>query len=352
MNSQSIRERLQDRIGDEMFRWWLITVVVTSIFSFSIVYANVMTYDPVLTPATGYSDTAGYLDIYAGGTGEGMGPIGSYRPLVPELAALLPDPPRAIFSDEHPFTWEAMAAAKFGLLNLFFLIGACLAMFAFQLALGFVGPEAFLGVVLFLSTKEVIRSAGLPIIDTAFYFFFLLCLVAVVKDRPWFLMAAAAVGVSSKELILLVIPLILLTLLPWRRRIILLAAMVPAVLVYAGIRFFYAPTAVDPYVTGGSLGFFDDQIRVLFTPNGIVNVVLAFGVCWLFAAYALLKADVPPVLRRWAWFVPIVFLGVLLGAGNLGRSTFTAFPVVVPLAAAGLWHLGRSRPEHAPGRGA
>jgi len=32
----------------------------------------------------------------------------------------------------------------------------------------------------------------------------------------------------------------------------------------------------------------------------------------------------------------IVIIGVLLGAGNFGRTTFTAFPVVMPLASLGL----------------
>ncbi len=63
---------------------------------------------------------------------------------------------------------------------------------------------------------------------------------------------------------------------------------------------------------------------------------MAFGLAWIPAIYAYARTKLPALLLPWLWLLLIVFVGVLLGAGNLGRSTFTAFPVVIPAAAYGL----------------
>jgi hypothetical protein len=320
-------------LGRQQVRQVIVLLVVVAGFAFSIVYTDVWTYDPVLTPASGYSDSVDYLNMYFGEPGTGLR---AYRPLVPFLARLLPDLPYSLFNSGRSFDRFAVAALKFGVVNLFFLIGACVALYALQRGFGLSYLQAFLGVLLFLAAQTIVRSAGLPMTDAAFFFFFALCLIAIQWDNVWLLLFAHTVGILAKELVVLCIPLILLSLLPRRRKAWMLLATVPGIALYVLVRFKYAPSPLDGYVTGQVLSYFDDQLLALTRPNGLVNLFLAFGLAWIPAVYALAACRVPRLLRRWSWLVAIVFVGVLLGAGNLGRTTFTAFPVVMPLAALGL----------------
>ena len=299
----------------ETRRLMVFLVVVVS-FCLSIVYANVQTYDPDLTPATGYIDSVDYLNMYFGEPGTG---IRAYRPLVPLLARLVPDLPASLFTAGRSFDRFTGAAVKFAVVNLPFLIGACTVLYALQRGFGQGYYEAFLGVLLFLSSQTVVRSAGLPMTDTAFFFFFVLCLIAIQRDNLWLLLFAHTVGVLAKELVVLSVPLVLLSLLPWRRKAWLLLATVPGIALYVVVRMAYAPSPLDGYVTGRVLSYLDDQLLALATPNGLINLFLAFGLTWIPALYALAVCQVPPLLRRWSWLIVIVIVGVLLGAGNLGR---------------------------------
>lgn len=316
----------------EARRLMVLLVVVVS-FSFSIVYANVQTYDPKLTPATGYVDSVDYLNMYFGEPGTG---IRAYRPLVPLLARLVPDLPSSLFTAGRPFDRFTMAAMKFGVINLFFLIGACVALYVLERGFGLSYFEAFLGVLLFLGSQTVVRGAGLPMTDAAFFFFFSLCMIAIQRDNLWLLLFAHTIGVLAKELVILSVPLILLSLLSWRRKAWMLLATVPGIALYVVVRMTFAPSPLDGYATGQVLSYLDDQLLALSTPNGLINLFFAFGLAWIPAVYALAACKVPLLLKRWSWLIVIVFVGVLLGAGNFGRTTFSAFPVVMPLAALGL----------------
>jgi hypothetical protein len=319
----------------------LFLAVVVS-FSASIVYTDVQTYNSEQTPRTGFLDSNDYLSMYFGGAGTG---IRAYRPLVPFLARAIPPLPHALFGQQHTFDRFSIAAAKFGVVNFLFLVGACIALAVLQRGFGLTRGQAFLGVLLFLSSETVVRGAGLPMVDTAFFFFFLLALVAVQRDNTWLYFWSLLVGVLAKELVLLAAPMVLLSLLPWRRKIQLLALTTPAVGAYAIVRVASgAPT--DAYVTGQVLGFVPQELAAFASLNGFLNLCTAFGIAWVPAIYAFFRCDLPPLLGRWSWLLPMVFLGVVLGAGNPGRSVFSAFPVVEPLAAIGLstW-VARARDE-------
>lgn len=317
----------------EEVRQLIVLFALVISLSVSIVYTNVQTYDSTLTPATGYHDTVDYLNIYFGEPGTG---IRAYRPLVPLLARLVPDLPTSLFTQGRSFDRFNAAAVKFGVINLLFLIGACIALYALERGFGLSYFEALLGVLLFLGSQTIVRSAGLPMIDTAFFFFLSLCMIAIQRNNLWLLLFSHTVGVLAKELVLLSIPLLLLSLLPWRRKALMLLATVPGIALYALVRMTFAPSPVDDYVTGQILSRVDDQLRALLTVNGLLNVFLSFGIAWIPALYALVACKVPILLRRWVWLIPIVVVGVILGAGNWGRTTFSAFPVVMPLASLGL----------------
>lgn len=316
------------------FRQLIVLLVVVISLSLSIIYTDVQTYDYKLAPVIGYSDSVEYIKMYLGNPEMD---IGAYRPLVPFLARLVPDLPRWLFTPKRHFDYFATVAMKFGVVNIFFLIGACLALYILQQGFGLDYFQAFLGVVLFLSSQTVVRSAGLPMADTAFFFFFLLCAIAIQRNNLWLLFFALTIGVLAKELVVLLsIPLILLSLFSWRRKVQMLFATTPAILLHIWVRFTIAPSPLDKVLRGETLQYLNCQLLTLTTPNGLINLFLSFGPAWIPAIYALRACKVNLLLKRWSWLILIVFIGVLLLYGNFGRNTFSAFPVVIPLASLGL----------------
>lgn len=311
----------------------IVFVLVVVSFSLSIVYTNVKTYNPQFATYIGHDDSIDYVKMYFG---EPVWGIRAYRPLVPLLARLVPDLPDWLFTGHRSFDLFARVAMKFGIVNFFFLLGACVALYFLQRGFGMSYFESFLGAMLFLSSQTVVRSAGLPLADTAFFFFFLLCMISIQRNNLWLLFFAHTIGVLAKELVILSIPLILLSLFPWRRKAGMLFVVVPGILLYGVVRVTFALSPLDDYITGGTLRYCTTQLLYLTTPNGLINVFLSFGFAWIPALYALTRCKIPLLLKRWSWLILIIFIGVLLGRGDLGRSTFNAFPVVIPLASLGL----------------
>jgi len=316
----------------------IVALTLACAFSIAIVYVNVMTFDPVLTSDTGYSDTRDYVAIYYGESAEG---IRAFRPLVPCLARLVPDFPASIFDTGRNVSADLQVVLKFGVVNLIFLIAASMALFELQRALGLEGWVAILGMLLFLSLPTVVRSAGLPMTDTAFYFFFSLALWAVLKGNLNVLLVGSVLGVMAKELTLLVLPLIFLVGCSWKDKLRMSAAVLPAILVYVFLRVWMPSVGLafswdDGYTSGSILSLSRYQLRWLFSMSGVVDIFMAFALAWPLAIFALIRCEVPQILRSWIYLIPIVIIGVILGAGNLSRSTMAAFPVIIPLAAIGL----------------
>lgn len=340
--------RLHAWVLNRRIRRWIVFLVVTVGFATSIVYTNVQTYNRELTPTTGYPDTLDYLRMYEGEPGSG---IRAYRLFVPTLARLVPELPRSLFNPGHRFDPATIAATKFGVLNLFFLVGACAALLVLGMGFGLTYLQAFLAVLLFLGSQTIVRSAGLPMVDAAFFLFFLLCLVAIQRNNVWLFFVSHTLGMITKELVALSVPLILLSLHPPRRKRLLVLAALPGVAAYVVVRL-ASPAPLDAYVSGEILQYVESQLRFVGTPNGLINLFTAFGLAWFPAIYVLATGRAPRLLKRWSWLLPLVTVGVLVGAGNLGRSMFTAFPVVMPLAALGLtqWARRLGVPEGEPSK--
>lgn len=311
----------------------LVLLFVVVSFSLSIVYANVQSYHPKYTSAKDYTDTLNYIDMYSG---KPVGGIVAHRPLVPFLARLMPNLPAWLFNPSSSLDYFTVAVWKFGIVNLFFLIGACLALYVLQQGFGMDYYASFLGVLLFLGSRTVIRGAGLPMVDTAFFFFFLLCLISIQKNKPWFLLVVFTLGMCAKELVILSLPLIFLTELPWRRKFMLLFCLFPGIFVYSILCLSWRTPLLGGYVRVEHLVELLGHIRRLSSVNGLIDLFFSFGLVWILFVYALVKVDLPLLLRRWFWLVPIVFAGVIWGIGNFSRSMFSAFPVVIPVAALGL----------------
>lgn len=311
----------------------IVLILVAASFGMSIAYINAKTYDPKVATSIVHGDTFDYLSMYFGGYDSGLR---AYRPLVPMLARMTPAPPSFLFIGRRSFNAATQAVMKFAVLNFLFLLGACIALYYLQLGFSMSFFESFLGVMLFLSSQTVIRSTGIPLVDSAFFFFFLLCMLAIQRDNLLLFLVAHTIGVAAKELVMLSILLILLSLLSSRRKAWMLLAAIPGVMIYAIIRINLAPYQLNEYITGTVLNDAGKQIAGLLSPNGLINLFLSFGFAWIPAFYVLAAGKVPLLLKRWSWLILFVFTGVILGAGNFGRSTFTAFPVVFPLAAIGI----------------
>ena len=318
--------RARHEMAKRSFREWGAFLVVVVGFCGSIVYTDVQTFTHELASTEGYSDAKQYMDVYFGIPVTGLR---SYRPLVPFLAHFVPSPPRALYSAGHSFDQFSIVAARFAILNLLFLIGTCILLLIYQKGFGTDHWTAFLGVLLFLGTENVVLLSGVPMVEIAFSFFFLLSLIAVQRNNAWLLLLAMTIGVTAKELVLLAIPMIVLSTAPWRSKRWMLAASIPSLAVFALV---VARSGNPP--TGSADLFLD--FGALMNPKVAFELFVAFGLAWIPAGYALLRVDVPLLLKRWAWVLPMVLVPPFLVGSSWSRCAWMAFPVVVPLAALGL----------------
>ncbi len=174
--------------------------------------------------------------------------------------------------------------------------------------------------------------------DPGLWFFLVLGFVAIQRRSTWLLTAASVLGVLNNEVFLMLTPMLLLVPGSWTDRLRLLLGILPGFLVFFVLRMLIEPPP-------------DDMLTVAFFSSGefweayafqhvgslhtYIALTLTFGPLWLPAIYAYLRAPLPLFLRRCLWFIPLV--GVhLLGGGNIQRTLFWMFPVVIPLAVLGL----------------
>jgi hypothetical protein len=309
-----------------------VLLVIALLFGLSLAYTSVQTFDP--DEPLGYSDTRDYLEMYWGRSGS---QIRGYRALVPFLARVLRvlPAPDSVFRSLRGS--ESIALWHFAIVNLLFLALFSLAFYYLQRDLGFGQLQAIGGVVLFFGCTYVVRAITLPMTEAAFYCFFVICLIGIRRGNAWLLGITFALGMCAKELMVLVVPFILLTKLSWRERVGLFLSLVPGAIAYLGLRMVITPSIPDPYGSGRFLLTTVDYLVEVARLNTLVQLFLAFSLLWVPAMYAVARCSVPADLRRWLWFYPLVLVGLIVnGACNFGRSSFIAFPVIIPLAVIGL----------------
>jgi hypothetical protein len=329
---------------DIQFAEFAAVLVMAGTLAFSLVYANVQTYDPVLTPASGYPDSMSYIGLYKGEIIDN--PVHKYRLLVPWLARLMPELPPALFTPGRSFSPEYSIAWAFGLANYLFLLGTCLVFYVFQRLLNLTPIQAIVGIIGYLSLTVVVRSGGLPMVDSGYYFFLSLGCLAIQLGNPWLLALAAGLGVLAKENVLLLLPVALIVPSTWRQRGLLAGGGLVGVLVYAGVRLFDEGGAANSFSLAGFIaqyntGPLSEEYKLFFSslirPNGLINVLLTFGLLWLPALYVVIRHKVPTELHRWLWYPIVVVAGlVVISANNLARHLVSLFPVALPLSVIGL----------------
>ena len=331
-------------------RGWLVVALACLSASASIVYPAVTQrdlWDPGLGGREG--DAGCYVRIYRG---EPLGQVyrpWRYRVLTPLLARAVPPLPGTL-GRYFALSEDKRILFAFGMVNWAGLAAAGVLMVAWCMALGLGATDGVLAALLFYLTFPVTLFGGTPMVDAWAYALLLAGLLCAVKGSWPGVLIVTAVGMFQKETLLLLAPAIALLPEPPRRRALLLAALLPGVAAYAVFRWGLFPGGygqpADPATAFAHLA--RNFARGPFWAWILFDGGLAFGAAWLLAAVGLARVRGPAAatLRRLAWLVPALLALPFLIDSNIGRVVVYAFPVVLPLAVAGL-RAGLARGEAA-----
>ncbi len=287
-------------------------------------------------------DVAEYVSVYQGARLSEVPSPYRYRIVVPLLARAAPDLPSWLVREGEDREARSILF-RFALINLIGLATAALLLFQLMHAVGFDNLESLLGGLLFLLSFPALTIATLPLVDAWAYAMLAGALYALVRRNHPLLFVLFAIGMFTKETTILV-PLAAL-LLPASRpeRARQAACFLPPILAYLAFRAALAP--IDPtYSLASTQQFLYDVVVSGKQLRLVDHGIRAFGLLWLLGAYGWLRLrrdDAAHVLIRWAPLVPIVMVIPFLLALHVGRVWFFAFPVVIPLAVAGLLALFR-----------
>jgi hypothetical protein len=272
-------------------------------------------------PAVLNSDAADYLSI-ANGNFDVWG-LHRYRLLVPEAVRLLPLPHRA----------------GFFLINTL-LVGAAAALL-YEFLLTYTSPApAFLGLISFLMSRDVILETGTPMVDSLLFLAIAAGFYAIRTKSSAVLALVLLLGTAVKENLLFLVPILI-----WygpvrKNRAIGLAAL--GVCLEVAIRH-----SIDAYIGASMFGSVSialahvqnivPTIRALLTLHGVGTLWMAFGPFWAVVIYGsvtqrecwLTRMDAPLI-----WWLPLVVVQMLLaGGGNVSRMAVLAFPTMAAAVA-------------------
>lgn len=310
----------------------LAVLVIIGTLAFSIVYNNFQTFDPIQSRGSAFADADLYIDLYYGRSPEVL--RNPYRILTPYLARLVPDPWLSAFGVSRELSEVSRATFKFAVVNFGFLVGTSSVLYALMRGFGFALLEGLASTLLFLSLTHVVRAGGGPVAETGYWFFFALAALAIQRQNGWLLAVTMLIGMFAKEQMVWVGLLVLLAPFALRRKLLLLGALVPAGLLYLIWRFGFMPVGTGVRIPVSTILW--SRLARLPSLNEGLTILLAFGLLWLPAIYALLRCTMPSLLARWIWFVPaLLVFNRLMNLGNV-RHTTVGFIVVVPLAIIGL----------------
>lgn len=284
----------------------------------------------------GYTDAISYLELERGIAVPG---VRGMRVLVPALARAVPEAPLRLLSSRSDAVY--FAVVRFALINGAFLFLTAATLYAVIRGWGFADRDALIGTLLFFTAIPVVQGGAMPMADPASWFFFALGVLATQCRSYVGLAATVLVGAFAKESVfLLVLPALLI---PdsWRDRLRLAASTLPGLAAYfiawranqtisGGLPLYVAWHATHPTAGGRFL------IDFLSAPNKWVDLFASFNLLWIPAIAALRAGDVPAPVRRSALFVPMLVALIFLARLNFGRILFLAFPIVLPLAVAGI----------------
>jgi len=315
----------------EKARLWVVVLVLMGNPALSIVLGNFHEFDPMVRKGYAFADSDAYVAEYFQEPNRAP-----YRFLVPMLARVLPDPPD--WASQRGTSGVklgsvSIAASKFATIGFVFLCGATLLMVRLACSFGLSMHESTLGGAMVLGLNQVVWLSGGPVIEPAFWFFLCLGLLAIQLRNPILLACALLAGIFVKEHILLLAFFAGVTPLEHGRRKWMFLAVLPAVVAYAAVRLLWQPVAadfLDQMFAANSLDRVGAAFRNLFSVTGIKYVFLTFGLLWLPFAYTVARVELPIILRKWGYVVPLLLVGPpLLGVHHIMRYLTAAFPVIV-----------------------
>jgi hypothetical protein len=246
-----------------------------------------------------------------------------------------------MFTEGRHFEPASLIGIKFASVNLMFLVATAIVLYFLVQGFGLTRWHGLAGGVLYLGMYEVAASSGQPMLEPGYFFCMALGALAVQRQNMWLLMGTTLIGVFAKEQVLLVIGLVVLAPYTWREKIKLLLAILPAIALYGMVRLWFVPLTRDLYASGDFLDYVPKAVAFVVSPLGIFGLLMTFGLLWLPIIYAVAHVSLPMLLKRWIWFVPLVFgATVSLGGGyeahGISRHLSVTFIVGVPLALYGL----------------
>lgn len=329
--------RKPDSPSDSQMKRFIGLLIVAGNLAFSIAgtsFSAFRTVEPLPDPEP-RNDQYAYLRLYFG---EPVEVHQRYRILVPYLARLVPLPdPKVFFRPGRPVNRLTIAALKFGVVNLGFLTATAALVCYLAQGFGLSFEQGLLGSVLFLSSYFIVLTGGIPLTEPGYYFFLALGVLAIQRRSLWLLTLAITIGVWANEQVAWVLLFVFLAPYAWSERLKLASGTLPVLVVYSIVRLWIFPVRTDYFVSGYFLSQIPAAIRFVFSPFGVVRVLMTFGLLWIPGTFALVRCKLPSTLARWSWFIPAVFaLMISMGGNDVFRSMTATFPVAIPLALIGL----------------
>lgn len=312
-------------------------VIIAGNLAFSIAgtsFSAFRTTEPMPEPLV-RNDQAAYLRLYFG---EPVDIHQRYRILVPYLARLVPLPDtKLFFRPGRPVNEVTIAALKFGVVNLLFLTATAVLVCYLAQGFGLSFEQGLLGSVLFLSSYFILLTGGIPLTEPGYFFFLALGVLAIQRRSLWLLTLAVTIGVWANEQVGWLLLFVLFAPYAWSERVKLASGVLPALILYTVVRLWIFPPRSDYFVSGYFFSQIPAALRYVFTPFGLVRILMTFGLLWIPCIFALLRCKLPSTLARWSWSIPGVFLLMLsIGSNDIFRTMTATFPVAIPLALIGL----------------
>jgi hypothetical protein len=225
-----------------------------------------------------------------------------------------------------------------------FLITSCAAFFLYLILseLGFSAYLSLIGITIFLTSRIVVTSTAVPVVDSLFFLAVSLIFYLALTDRLLLLAALYPLLVLCKE------PVVAIMLLPFlkRKRVLVLGlAFVISLAVFFLSREHIKGLAPDAALGLGAWREFFEVFRVhfakvprsalsMFSPRALhsllsgYSIFLAFSMAGFYINHKSKKYEIPGYLLL---MVPLSLVLALMSR-NYGRMFFTSFAAMVPLS--------------------
>lgn len=256
-----------------------------------------------------------------------------YRIVVPLLARGLRSLVANSISDKNMLDKLPFYGANFVLMSL-----CALLLFEFLCHLKFERWLSAFGTVIFLTSRITVLATGTPYVESFYFLSIILIVLLTLRNKINYLAAIMPILILSKEGIYPVAMLPLLTK-KGRSPLYICSLALSFVLVYF-VRHYINALPNPAHV--GTLSFFSslllgmgvilDNIKRLFTPEGIRDLQCSFSFFLLYAIFGYFinrKYHLYHIPGFVLWLVPLSFFFALIN-NTLGRMLFSSFPALIP----------------------